>query len=169
MTTRWHVVAGLCLINGYRHGAELGVSQGRFTSFLCATMPDFHMTAVDLWKAQPGVTGEGSETYEDWPHERNYTLFKRHVEAHFPSRVTILRMSTAEAAKQIPDGSLDMVFIDADHTYQGCLADIQNWTPKVRKDGLICGHDYNWPSVKRAVDETGESRVASDNVWVRFK
>ena len=62
-----------------------------------------------------------------------------------------------DAAKDILDG-LDFVFIDADHSYDGCHADIEAWASKVRPGGLLCGHDYDnvdfpqW-GVKRAVDE----------------
>jgi hypothetical protein len=46
-----------------------------------------------------------------------------------------------------------MVFIDAEHTYEGCKADIAAWLPKAQR--LICGHDYSpeWPGVMQAVKE----------------
>lgn len=166
---RWQVIGGLCLINGWRVGAELGVSTGRFTAYLCRIMPECHMIAVDLWQEQPGNTGEGAETYVDRDHEKAYKSFAFMCEAFYPGRVSIMREDTVKAAERVMDASLDFVFIDADHRYENTLADIRAWTPKVRKGGLVSGHDYNWPSVKRAVDETGECRVASDNVWFRLK
>jgi hypothetical protein len=45
----------------------------------------------------------------------------------------------------------DMVFIDAGHEYEEVRADILAWKPKARK--LLCGHDYPFPQVKRAVHE----------------
>lgn len=162
---RWHVVAGLCLINGYRAGAELGVSQGRFTSYLCGHIPDLTMIAVDLWATLPPRAVEGAETYENNDHEFNYTRFRGFC-ARFEGRVTIHRMRTVDAAQLVPDESLDFVFIDADHTYDGCQADIAAWEPKVRKGGMVTGHDYNWPTVRRAVDESfPEPRIFPDKVW----
>jgi hypothetical protein len=170
MPKRWEVVCGLCMINGYRKGAELGVSTGRFSCFLLAHIDGMHMTAVDLWAPQPGVAGDGAETYETWPHEPNLVALMNHADKHFPGRMVIHRMKTIDAAKHVPDGSLDFVFIDADHTYEGCRADILTWEPKVRVGGMLSGHDYNWPSVKRAVDELGDvPHTASDNVWFRYK
>jgi hypothetical protein len=162
---RWQVIAGLCLINGYRKGAELGVSHGRFTSYLCSAMPDMHMTAVDLWQTMPDTGAPGSETYAERPHDEVYRRFVAHCDKHFPGRVTVIRSDTVEAAQWVEDGSLDFVFIDADHTYEGCKRDICAWLPKVRKGGLISGHDYNWPSVRQAVDEFFIPSVAGDNVW----
>lgn len=132
-------------------------------------MPKLHMIAVDLWAPQeprPGVYD--AETYSNWDHEGTYKNFKATCDKYFPSRVQIMRMDTKEAHKLVEDGSLDFVFIDADHTYEGCAADIANWTPKVRQGGLIAGHDINWPGVLKAVKESGDFQTApSDNVWLR--
>jgi len=60
----------------------------------------------------------------------------------------------------------DVVFIDADHTYEGCMADIKRWTPYARK--MVCGHDYSdtFEGVKRAVDDMfGELAVTGRNIW----
>jgi predicted O-methyltransferase YrrM len=68
---------------------------------------------------------------------------------------------------------LDFVFIDADHSYEGCKADIEAWFPKVKPGGLLSGHDYDNPDfpefgVKRAVDEFaarhGHSVELGDNL-----
>ena len=129
-------------------------------------MPGMRMIAVDLWQTIEKRDVEGSETYEKRPHEKVLANFIRHTQEHFPDRVTIHRMDTVEAARHVPDGTLDFVFIDADHTYEGCKRDIEAWLPKVRSGGMISGHDYNWPSVRQAVDEAFPTvGLASDNVW----
>ena len=167
LTKRWHVMAGVCLINGFRKGAELGVSRGRFTSYLCSVMPEMKMIAVDLWASQPDLTAEGTETYEGWNHDESYQNFKDGTEHYFPGRVEIHRMKTTEAAPLIADGSLDFIFIDADHSYEGCSADIEAWRGKVRRGGIIAGHDFNWPTVAKSVaDWLGDVQVLKDNVWI---
>lgn len=162
---RWEVVAGACLMNGYRYGAELGVSTGRFTMFLCALIPGMKMVAVDLWAPQPENTG--AEKYTDWDHEGSYRKFSEICRSELPGRVQIIRDTTLNAAKLIADEALDFVFVDADHSYEACKADIEAWTPKIRPGGMICGHDFNWPGVEQAVRETGNAAVTHDNVWMR--
>lgn len=170
LTMRWHVMAGMALLHGYRNGVELGVSGGRFTMFLCATIQDLTMRAVDLWQEQPDNTVEGGQTYVGWDHEKSYKNFRNGCDLFFADRVTINRMSTIEAANLVEDVSVDFVFIDADHSYEGCKNDIMAWGPKVRSGGMIAGHDYNWPTVKQAVDETGMKITTwPDNVWVHIK
>jgi len=130
-----------------------------------------HMIAVDLWKGNPPSDVEGSETYGDRDHEQYYAQFSEVAEKYFPGRIHIRRMTTLNAARMVVDGSLDFVFIDADHTEAGCGADIDAWYPKIRRGGLISGHDYNWPSVRRAVEARFGSEIEvfeSDNVWWKF-
>lgn len=166
---RWHVIGGVCLQCGYRRGAEIGVSQGRFTMFLCAIMHDLEMIAVDRWEEQPGHKTEG---WIGWDHEGSYQRLKNNCAQYFPDRVDIVRSDSVSAASQVEDSSLDFVFIDADHSYEGCKADIDAWSPKVRKGGIISGHDYNpkWPGVIKAVDERFDTKLVShDSVWMYFK
>lgn len=37
--------------------------------------------------------------------------------------------------------TIDLLFIDGDHTYAGCAADIAAWTPHVRVGGKVAFHD----------------------------
>jgi predicted O-methyltransferase YrrM len=55
-------------------------------------------------------------------------------------------MYTSEAAKLIPDGSLDFVYVDARHDYCGCMQDLEMYWPKLRPGGLLAGHDYVYAS-----------------------
>lgn len=71
----------------------------------------------------------------------------------------------------------DLVFLDAAHDYASVAADIEAWLPKVRKGGILCGHDYwppgscpegtpgYFPGVARAVDRLGKDGVVGRTVW----
>lgn len=52
----------------------------------------------------------------------------------------ILNMDSAESAKLFPDRSVDLLIIDADHTYEGVVRDIVAWRNKVK--GILFFHDY---------------------------
>jgi hypothetical protein len=64
-------------------------------------------------------------------------------------------------------GSVDMVFIDANHSYQSVKADILAWKDKAIR--MVCGHDYDtnaWPGVVRAVDEIfGDKAKTFESIW----
>jgi len=53
-----------------------------------------------------------------------------------------MRMTSLEASQVIADGSLDFVYIDALHEFDPFMMDIILWVPKVRKDGIVSGHDF---------------------------
>lgn len=58
---------------------------------------------------------------------------------------------SAEAASLYEDASVDFVFIDAAHDYDSVVKDIAAWQPKVKKGGVLSGHDVNSSEVSRAV------------------
>lgn len=56
-------------------------------------------------------------------------------------------------AKELNGYEFDMIYIDADHSYESVKNDISVWFNKVKPGGIICGHDYFMDDVKKAVDE----------------
>lgn len=156
---RWHVLEHYIKKHDLRLGAELGVFTGQTTEYLLDNCLGLLLIGVDLWEPTPG--------YENSTHKDNETQARERV-ARFGDRVKFIRDFTAAAASNVQDGSLDFVFIDADHSYVGVLRDIAAWTPKVRVGGFIMGHDYQRksPGVISAVDELFPDReVHDDSVW----
>lgn len=150
---------------GWTFGAELGLWEGVTTEHLLRECPSLSMIGVDLWRAQPG--NPGPEGYEGWDHDQHERTC-RHRCSRFGDRAWIIKDWTVNAARRVTDTSLDFVFIDADHSEQGCRADIEAWLPKIRPGGWIMGHDINWPGVKAAVDDLVPGyEIGPDVVWVR--
>lgn len=52
-----------------------------------------------------------------------------------------LVMSSNDAAAIVADACMDLVFIDSDHSYMSTSEDISLWKSKVRRGGILCGHD----------------------------
>ena len=64
-----------------------------------------------------------------------------------------------DAVKDFKDESLDFVYIDANHGYESTKEDIREWSKKVKKGGIVSGHDYvkkNGYGVIEAVGELNE-------------
>ena len=49
---------------------------------------------------------------------------------------------SADAAKTVPDDSLDFVYLDARHDFNGVFEDLSVWWPKLKMGGILAGHDY---------------------------
>ena len=68
----------------------------------------------------------------------------------------IIRDFSTSAAKVFDKGYFDLVFIDANHSYDYVKKDINIWLPLVKPNGVICGHDYSYQwkdHVAKAVNE----------------
>ena len=61
---------------------------------------------------------------------------------------------------------LDVVFLDGDHSYEAVCDDIKLWVPHIKSGGILCGHDYRFTPVQRAVKEFGID-AAIRNVWYK--
>lgn len=126
---------------GFTEGAEVGVFGGYFSEVLCKAIPGLNLICCDIW---------GKGKYK----EAEEACLARLA----PYRVTIIKKPSVEGAKDVTDGSLDFVYIDAAHDYDNVVLDIAAWAPKVRIGGIVCGDDfYDFPSgkggVMRAVTE----------------
>lgn len=147
-------------------GAEIGVFAGEMSRALLQAMDGLQLFMVDSWE------GEGAAYREkagDWHAEltaqSQEDFYRQAVKriAFAGDRATILRKRSGDALAEIADRSLDFVFIDADHSYAGCCADLEGWERKIKPGGWLCGHDYENPDfpdfgVTRAVNEYVASR-----------
>jgi predicted O-methyltransferase YrrM len=93
---------------------------------------------------------------EDQEHNKE-TLIRRFKDE---PKIEIILKDSVEASKQFEDKSVDFVYIDGDHSYDAVKEDIIAWLPKIKINGIIGGHDYDYysdkdkcRSVKKAVNE----------------
>jgi len=149
-------------VNGARFGAEIGVFTGDLSKRLLARRPELTLYMVDSWSAEHSTAFKESDDFHATLDQYQQDIFADMAKmgtSFAGDRAKILRKDSLAAAREIADGALDFVFIDADHSYEGCSSDIAAWFPKVKPGGLISGHDYAnndykfGPMVKRAVDE----------------
>lgn len=63
------------------------------------------------------------------------------------------KMKSDDAHKFFSDNSYDLIYVDGCHIYEQVKRDLINYMPKVKTGGFICGHDYPFPDVKRALKD----------------
>lgn len=121
---------------GLKVGAEIGVLRGEFTEKLCKA--GLKMYAVDPWIADKNHL----KADPDYQKIRN-ALFKSATNRLKPYDCTIIRKTSMDALEDFEDESLDFVYIDANHHFRFIAEDIVEWEKKVRKGGIVSGHDYH--------------------------
>jgi len=94
-------------------------------------------SSVNFIAIQPAVTEQLLRNIEAIPHFR------------------LIKSKSDIAKNQIENSSIDLLFIDGDHSYEQCKRDIENYWPKLKEGGVLLGHDYhrNYLGVIRAVNE----------------
>lgn len=62
-------------------------------------------------------------------------------------------MKSIDAVNKIPDNSLDFIYIDGEHSREAVKQDIDLYFPKVKKGGVMAGHDFSgdWLEIARLV------------------
>jgi predicted O-methyltransferase YrrM len=76
------------------------------------------------------------------------------VEAGISANVRLIPALTKHAAWTWTQ-PIDFLYVDADHSHDGVMADLEAWVPFVKAGGLIVGDDYEhprYPGVKTAWD-----------------
>jgi hypothetical protein len=121
-------------------GAELGVLHGSYARDTLQRWPSaVEYVLVDLWAPQ--------ENYMDLANAAQDVQDKRMNEAlantePWKEKIRICRNFTTVCATRYPDEFFDTLYIDARHDRLGVLEDLAAWWPKVKNDGLVCGHDF---------------------------
>lgn len=163
------------LPDGPVYGAEIGVFRGEMSALLLAR-PDLTLMMVDSWEGSGKSYAEHSGDWHAGLSQDEQDVFFETADAAVRfagKRAIVSPVRSIKAAAWVPPAVLDFVFIDADHSYEGCVADIEAWASNVKPGGLLSGHDYDNPDfpgfgVKRAVDEFaarhGHSVELGDNL-----
>jgi hypothetical protein len=138
---------------------EVGAYLGRSTTYLASAIKrsgkKIRLYVVDLWD---GWFYDDYRQQTPMPESQDvFWHFMRNVRgAGVDDVLCPLKMPSEKAATLFEDGTLDFVYVDADHGYEAVRRDLASWFPKVKRCGIFAGHDYvnnDFPGVRRAVDE----------------
>jgi hypothetical protein len=121
---------------GFKTGAEIGVLEGYFSEILCQSNPELKLYSIDAWLFYP--IRKNFRKQKDY--DRAYVEAKKRLSA-YPNDIIIKKWSM-DAARDFADESLDFVFIDGNHEFQFITNDIAEWSKKVRRGGIVSGHDF---------------------------
>ncbi len=158
--------------------AEIGVNDGETSATVLQQCPAARLWMVDHWASTPsdseyGKTNDPLAGRSDEQAEQAFLAAVRSTE-RWRARRRIIKADEAEAARLIPDRSLDIVFLDADHSLEGTSRAFETWIAKVRPGGILCGHDYGYnpqafrvaQAVQRCCQARGLSHeLSDDDVW----
>ena len=126
---------------GFKVGVEVGVSHGE-------NMEHYAKAGLTMYGVDPWISYEDDvyRPISSLSKEVNQTIEDIHQLAirrlsPYPN-VTLIQKSSMDALADFPKRSLDFVYIDANHAFGYVAMDLMKWTDKVRRGGIVAGHDY---------------------------
>ena len=152
------------------HFVEVGSWLGRSAIYLGVQIvnsgKDIKLDCVDNWTGSPELAEEDAI--------KNGTLYKDFLKNIEPLRKIIkpIRENSFDAADFYEDESLDVVYIDANHTAEYFKKDLWAWYPKVKIGGIVSGHDYDYPGIKSELGiffPTRDFEIRPCSSWVHYK
>jgi predicted O-methyltransferase YrrM len=128
---------------------ELGVWKGHSISYLASKNKNSEIYAVDLWERIVDYPGFNLNSEKMLEHIKQIDkIYNEYLElTETRNIINDIQSYTWDAANLFNNNEVDFVFIDAGP----CDKNIKAWYPKIRKGGIIAGHDYNFPTVKKIV------------------
>ena len=134
---------------------EVGVQRGLFSKLILKCIPSIEkLYLIDLWEQQPNYNDRANVKNSI---QESYYQETLHNIQPWKAKVTVLKGYSSIMCHDIPNDSLDWVFIDARHDYLGCREDIACYYPKVKQGGIVSGHDY--------MTAADVKRVTPDQDW----
>lgn len=162
---------------------EIGAWKGITTRNIAKNSPQTDVYAIDTFQGSVEHLDPNSPTYEPRLKDDKWLMTEFVKNTSELPNVKICIGTSLDMAKKSSAGfylcgmvgmsmeRINTVFIDASHDYENVKADIQAWLPLVKHDGVLCGHDFNWPGVHAAVKELlpGAINVPGTSIWMYRK
>jgi hypothetical protein len=156
----------LAKLVGAKKILEVGVAWGYHAEHLLLNLPSVTYTGIDPYLSDYDKNDAFPQFVAELFHDENqpamdrlYEAVKLGLDEKFPGRSTIVRKKSTIWIHENSE-KFDVIFLDGDHTYATVRTELPLYWEALNKGGVLAGDDYDWPEVKRAVDEfTFESKL----------
>jgi hypothetical protein len=145
--------------NNYKIIAEVGIGYGTHAKYILNNNPNIEkLYLIDPVCYYPNDAFAADIMSKESEQDGNnfnelYDLIRNELKPWDNKYVFFRNKSLDITPDQIPDESLDAVFVDGAHDYDNVFADLNFWIKKIRKGGQMLGDDYIMDDVKRAVND----------------
>ena len=125
---------------------EIGTFRGENALNMFENLNIKKLYLIDPWEKYVG--------YKEYDKEKLFKYFletKKRLKKYL-KKVIFIKKKTLEAVQNIPN-VFDFNYIDGNHEYEYVKEDIENYWKKLRKGGVLAGHDINLSGVSKAFCE----------------
>jgi len=122
---------------------EVGVAVGDYTALMLDICRPSRFVAIDIFTLHefPMIWDRTcAEVFGGGTHEAQYRArFRREIEAGL---VQVMRSDSRAALSGLEDGSIDVLYLDAEHSYESVRGELEAASRKMKPDGWIVLNDY---------------------------
>lgn len=132
----------LKIVKPWGVGIELGVAEGHFSREILATGHLSHLYSVDMYAGDRG-------------HDVDEYRKALKLLTPYRDKNTVIKMKFEEAFPLFENEYFDFIYVDGyAHTGEDDGRTFYDWFPKLKKGGVLAGHDYvkDYPLVIKSVD-----------------
>ena len=127
---------------------EVGTHKGHYALEFLNCWKGSMLYCVDPWSVPDGYEEQvPTLPYGTTTRDEDYEDCQNRLSLH-KGRVTYMREMSHSAISKFHDHSLDFVYLDGDHRQEQFKRDLHLWFPKVKKGGILAGHDFTCPGEK---------------------
>lgn len=136
--------------------AEIGVAEGEFSRKIVDSCQPSELVLIDVWESvNPQHNSQAKKKVE------------QRLSPEIANGTVKLRQGfSVEVLSTYPDNYFDWVYVDAAHDYDNVSRDISICLQKVKKNGIIAGHDYiRWargPSRYGVIEAVNEAVIENN-------
>jgi predicted O-methyltransferase YrrM len=151
-------------------GLEIGVASGWTMNHFLQNLSNLQLTGIDPYVGYM----DGNIKIAQEMLDAQYLAAQDNI-SDFAPRGKILRGYSQDFVNSFEDKSLDYIFIDGDHSYEGALRDCELFFPKIKSNGIFAGHDWSFDGVRKAINEFKDKngspniRMVKEDVWYWIK
>jgi len=139
---------------------EIGVFGGRTSiamGMACQYLRHGKVIGIDPWTHAAALEGEQSAVDAEWwsklDMDQIYSGAMNAIRAlGVEDYVEFRRQHDADALGSFPDGGIDMLHLDSNHSELISVRSVRDWAPKVKPGGVFLMDDTLWPTQQRAVE-----------------
>jgi predicted O-methyltransferase YrrM len=151
-------------------GVQGGASFLKMADVILTTNKNIKLYGIDCWEEQCKI-GFNGHPESFWTQEsvnrlkniqiKNFNTLLLIIQTYNLDFCNLIKGFSSDIAiiNKFNNNSIDAIYIDGDHGFEGCYLDLVNYYPKIKTNGIIMCDDYtNFHSVKAAVDKFCEEK-----------
>lgn len=134
---------------------ELGIFNGDFSQMILEDLKPEKLYLIDPFEVNEETYGDAMQITTAYSTYKEYNTVFNKFNLHIVcGQVVLSKKHSYDAVNDYPNNYFDFIYIDASHLYKDVKRDLNDWLPKLKLGGLMCGHDYvPMFGVIQAVDE----------------